>query len=311
MSGKELEKIMTIPMKAIKLYEKAKKHIENDRKLISDMLWNPEEVSKTVSLLVQALKIAPNYSEVRSTLDYVTKMAGLCNEHLGDVISSVLKKQGKEIPIKAKQLLEEVKKKAKESRLKSERDDVYKLFRKFQERAKENAKIYLNDEFYKLTSYADLTNIDIIIDYVKNSIKRYPNDELLLKSLETLEVYKKYALWYVPFLIQRKIKSTIIDLGIKYKYNRIHASEIAEKCKEPEDIIILLIREMIETKEIFGEFFSSTKSLIFNQQANIDNVDNIMKNIEKWETQFCKECGMKIIEVDQKICEHCGNNLSN
>ena len=132
-----------------------------------------------------------------------------------------------------------------------------------------------------------------------------------MASLETLEVFQKYAFYFVPFLSQRNIKNTIIDLAVKYKYSRIYASEIAEKCKEPEDLTILLIHEMIENKEIYGEFFDSTKSLLFDQQANIDNVDNIMKNIKQWETYFCNECGMKLSESGQKICEHCGNILPN
>ena len=40
---------------------------------------------------------------------------------------------------------------------------------------------------------------------------------------------------------------------------------------------------MIENHEIYAQFFSSTKSVAFNQQANINEIDNLMKIYKDWE----------------------------
>ncbi len=39
-----------------------------------------------------------------------------------------------------------------------------------------------------------------------------------------------------------------------------------------------------------GQYFSSTKSIAFNQQANINEIDNLMKTYKDWED---KEIGKK------------------
>lgn len=292
---------MTIPIEAKKLYEKAKEHIES-KELFRDMLVHQDKVENTVEILTQAIKIAPDFIEARRLLTFLNKKTiNFYGNILPELYSKVLKDIKEEMPDEAKQRLDKLIKSAKELRLKNEKYDMYKFFREWQENVKKQVKKYPNDEFIQLMANTDLTNIDIIMDYTKNYISKNPNDKSALTVLDMLESFQKYALYFIPFLIQKKIKNTIIDLGIKHKYNRIHTAEIAEKCKEPEDVIICIIREMIENEEIFGEFFSSTKSLLFNQQANIDNVDNIMKNIKQWETNFCNECGMKINEAEQNI----------
>ena len=40
---------------------------------------------------------------------------------------------------------------------------------------------------------------------------------------------------------------------------------------------------MIENKEIYAQYFSSTKSVAFNQQANIEEIDKLMATYKEWE----------------------------
>ncbi len=61
--------------------------------------------------------------------------------------------------------------------------------------------------------------------------------------------------------------------------------EIAEKCGEEEDCIIIVAQDMIENKKIYAEYFKSTKSLVFDQRANIDEIDDLMKKFEEWEKE--------------------------
>ncbi len=80
-----------------------------------------------------------------------------------------------------------------------------------------------------------------------------------------------------------KIKNTILNLGVKF--DRLHVDEIAEKCGELEDDIINTALDMIDKKEIYAEYFKSTKSVVFDKQANIDEIDALMEQYKKWEME--------------------------
>ncbi len=82
----------------------------------------------------------------------------------------------------------------------------------------------------------------------------------------------------IPRDIENKIRKTILKLRLKY--SRLQISEIAEKCGEPKDCIIVVARDMIKNNEIHAEYFKSTRSLVFFQQ---DNINLLMKKFEEWE----------------------------
>lgn len=79
------------------------------------------------------------------------------------------------------------------------------------------------------------------------------------------------------------IKRTILDLGTKYP--RLKLKQISEKCKEDLDLILKVVMEMVKNQEIYGEYFFSSKSIVFNQQANIDEIDNLLSKFEEWEKE--------------------------
>ena len=78
-----------------------------------------------------------------------------------------------------------------------------------------------------------------------------------------------------------KIKNTILNLGVKF--DRLHIAEIVEKCSESEGDIIDTALEMIKNKEIYAEYFKSTQSVVFDKQANIDEIDRLMATYKEWE----------------------------
>jgi hypothetical protein len=79
-----------------------------------------------------------------------------------------------------------------------------------------------------------------------------------------------------------KIKQTILDLGVRF--SRLELREISERTGIfDEDLIRDIILKMMENKEIYGEYFSTTKSVVFEQQTNIDEIDNLMATFRKWE----------------------------
>ncbi len=80
------------------------------------------------------------------------------------------------------------------------------------------------------------------------------------------------------------IRKTVLDLGTKY--SRIQIAEISEVCSvQNEKLIISVVNEMIEKKEIYAHYFTVTRSVAFNQQANIDEIDKLMNAYKEWEAK--------------------------
>ncbi|MBD3214455.1 MAG: hypothetical protein GF311_17720 [Candidatus Lokiarchaeota archaeon] len=78
-----------------------------------------------------------------------------------------------------------------------------------------------------------------------------------------------------------KIKRTVIDLGTKY--TRLSLGDISEKCGENTAIVLETIKDMIKNSEINAKYFRSSRMVAFDQQANIDDFDKLMKSFEEWE----------------------------
>lgn len=77
------------------------------------------------------------------------------------------------------------------------------------------------------------------------------------------------------------IKKTILDLGIQYA--NLEVREISEVCKASKITIIDTIEEMIKKKEIYADYFKSSRTVAFNKQANIKEIDNLMAMYGAWE----------------------------
>jgi len=98
---------------------------------------------------------------------------------------------------------------------------------------------------------------------------------LILLSL--LKLYKKELIFEDRMLI----KKIVLDLGTKY--TRLEVREISEKCDYDSDSIIGVLNSMIVNKEIYAEFFKSSNTVSFDQQANIDEIDELMAAYKDWE----------------------------
>ena len=79
------------------------------------------------------------------------------------------------------------------------------------------------------------------------------------------------------------IRKTILDLGTKY--DRLEVKEISEECNVNKNSIIIVIKKMIQNREIFAEYFNSSKSVSFNLQSNINEIDELMAKYNEWEEQ--------------------------
>ncbi len=149
----------------------------------------------------------------------------------------------------------------KDAKEEHRRNKLYQLFRELQSILREKYPDF------------DLTNYK---NFLKSGVIEVPED--FISVIEKLDV-----LSIIPLSIQSTIRETILELGVKY--NRLQIAEIAEKCGEPEDCIIVVTHDMIENKDIYAEFFKSTKSLVFDQQANIEEIDKLMDQYRQWEKE--------------------------
>ncbi|TFF88963.1 MAG: hypothetical protein EU550_00210 [Promethearchaeota archaeon] len=78
------------------------------------------------------------------------------------------------------------------------------------------------------------------------------------------------------------IKKTILELAIKF--DRLELSEIAEKSIfKNESLIENVIKDMINNKEIYADYYESTNSLLFDKETNMEEIDKLMHTFQKWE----------------------------
>ncbi|TFF97429.1 MAG: hypothetical protein EU547_04295 [Promethearchaeota archaeon] len=81
----------------------------------------------------------------------------------------------------------------------------------------------------------------------------------------------------------RNIKKIIIEYGTNY--TRISLGDLSQKCKQDKRIVKNIVKDMIENKEIHAKYFGSTQMVAFDQQANIEEIDNLMSIYEEFETK--------------------------
>lgn len=116
------------------------------------------------------------------------------------------------------------------------------------------------------------------LEKIETERKRKENLEIQKQEEERLKAERKEK----EELARKKIKKSILDLGTRFP--RLQVSEIAEECEiNMEQLVINIIKEMIENKEIYGKYFKSTKSVAFDQQANINEIDKLLASYEDWE----------------------------
>ena len=89
-------------------------------------------------------------------------------------------------------------------------------------------------------------------------------------------------MYYSPSVKEKAlVKKIILEMGTKF--SRTEIKEISEKSKVDITSIIQIVKEMIVNQEIHAIYFNSTKTLAFNQQTNIKEIDNLMAQYKQWE----------------------------
>jgi len=102
----------------------------------------------------------------------------------------------------------------------------------------------------------------------------------------------KFELHYLQANQKRErtiiIKEKVLELGTNV--DRLFISDILESTNlDDEDLAISVLEEMIEKKEIYAEYFSASKSIAFDLQANVKEIDKLMGLYREWEKDEVKK----------------------
>ncbi|GAG80484.1 unnamed protein product, partial [marine sediment metagenome] len=93
---------------------------------------------------------------------------------------------------------------------------------------------------YQILSGSYLVIVGCVITFILNTLMLIPR---LTESREKRE----------------SLKRKILDLGTQF--TRLEIKEISEKCDEDYELIIRIIKSMINNREIYAEYFNSTKTI--------------------------------------------------
>ena len=302
--------IYTFP--ELKDYEKAlefyNKSIEIDpqyKKAYFDMGWIYNELKdyeKAIEFYSKSIEIDPQFKEAYKNLAHVYAQSGNFKKvvEISQRLLEIDPDFAELFTPKDKSFINDLSLETVEHALKSS-ENVYRKLRNIQSTIIKLAKKNPNNIFIQKLSKFDLSNISKINLEIEEVGNKQIKDVLIILQnvLKTRNIAS-----FIPWEIILKIKETTIDLGVKYP--RLQIQEIAEKCGSPQDCVIVVIKEMIEMAEIYADYFESTQFVVFDQKANLDETENIRRKFEVWEKTTCKNCGMKILETNQKICEYCG-----
>ena len=67
------------------------------------------------------------------------------------------------------------------------------------------------------------------------------------------------------------------------KLTRLEIKEISEIKKIDKDTIKNIARKMIKNQEVYAKYFSTSKSIAFDQETNLAEIEKLMSAYEKWE----------------------------
>ena len=85
-----------------------------------------------------------------------------------------------------------------------------------------------------------------------------------------------------------KIKQCVLEMS--QKYERIEILEIMEDSGvKDEDLVIKVIKEMIKKGDIKADYFSSTKTIVFDQDIIIENIDELINVYQQWDSGHMKD----------------------
>jgi len=144
-----------------------------------------------------------------------------------------------------------------------------------------------NNNISSAFKYMLAGSILIIINLVLFSIPYFYSSLTLFNLLNILIFCSFYiALFYIRkkkdiLKDETLIRKTLLDFGTKL--TRLKINEIAERTGAFHETIKKVVQDMQDNKEIYARYFKSSNSVVFNQDANIEDIDRLISAFNKWE----------------------------
>jgi len=106
---------------------------------------------------------------------------------------------------------------------------------------------------------------------------------MIIASIIIVNIYLLFSIYYHNEKDKRVIKKMLLDLGTQY--SRLEIVDIAEKSSMNREKVERIVIEMLNKKEIYGEYLASKKLIKLNVDLNIEEIDNLLEIYKKWENQ--------------------------
>lgn len=149
---------------------------------------------------------------------------------------------------------------------------------------------------YSVSLKLGWTNCIIIgIDFIDFSISFhatiifyiFPFYLLIIGCILSINSYLLLSIHRITDKQKLIIRKTILDLGTQY--SRLEIKDVSERCYINQNIVQRDLEEMILNKEIFASYSKKNKTIEFDQNSNIDEIDDLMKIYENWESEFFRK----------------------
>ncbi|MHA2037558.1 MAG: PCI domain-containing protein [Promethearchaeota archaeon] len=107
---------------------------------------------------------------------------------------------------------------------------------------------------------------------------------LTITVIMFLSIYLLVILFNKSEKAKITIKQTLLNFGTQFL--QLEIIDIAEKCSINRTKVEIVIQEMIKNKEIYASYSKKSKTIEFAKETNIEEIDNLMKIYEKWESEI-------------------------
>jgi len=146
-------------------------------------------------------------------------------------------------------------------------------------------------EFGNALLFGLISTVSIIIDLnVFLIIYQLPGNSeivyfiiMISSSILIINIYLLFSIYYHNERDKRVIKKILLDLGTQY--SRLEIVDIAEKSSLNREKVERVVIEMLNKKELYGEYLAPKKIIEFNVELNIEEIDSLLETYKKWENQ--------------------------
>ena len=126
-------------------------------------------------------------------------------------------------------------------------------------------------------------NVFLIIYQLPANSEIFYSTIMIASSILIINIYLLFSIYYHNERDKRVIKKILLDLATQY--SRLEIVDIAEKSSLNREKVERVVIEMLNKKELYGEYLAPKKIIEFNVELNIEEIDSLLETYKKWENQ--------------------------